>query len=114
MNGVGGAGEATGMADEQERGREAGGVDVEVTFSTFVLGLSTQALMLLGEIADPAGDPPAVDLGAAKQLIDIVGLLEAKTKGNLDATEQGLIESVLYDLRMRYVEIARRTSEEAT
>jgi hypothetical protein len=53
----------------------------------------------------------AVDLGAAKQLIDILGILKDKTKGNLDATEAGLLDNMLYDLRLRYVERVRRSEK---
>ena len=91
-------------ADARER------ADVPVTFSTFVLGLSTQALLHLGEITDPTSG--AVE--AAKQVIDILGIIERKTGGNLDQAESGLIEAVLYDLRMKYVEISRRGAKEAT
>jgi len=81
---------------------------VPVTFSSFVLGISTQALMHLGEVSDPERGDAHRDLGAAKQVIDILGLLQAKTKGNLEDDEQELLESVLFDLRMRYVELARK------
>jgi hypothetical protein len=88
--------------------------DLPVTFSTFLLGLSTQALLHLGEIPNPASGQVETDLIAAKQVIDILGILETKTRGNLDQAEQGLVESVLYDLRIRYVEIAQRHAKEAT
>lgn len=78
-----------------------------MTFSTFVISLSTQALFLLGEIADPKSDDPGVDLAGAKQLIDVLGILDEKTKGNLDSAEQSLLENILYNLRMQYVERAR-------
>lgn len=79
----------------------------EMTFSTFVIGLSTQALVLLGEIADPTSSTSVADLAGAKQMIDILGMLHAKTRGNLDEAEAGLIENVLYDLRMKYVQRSR-------
>ena len=78
----------------------------EINFSTFVMGLTTQALMHLGEIAEP-GQPQIPDLPAAKQMIDLLGILRDKTKGNLDAAEDQLLASMLYDLRMRYVEVSR-------
>jgi len=107
------------MADESEKsGHEsapgAPPLDVLVTFSTFLLGLSTQALLHLGEIPNPASSQIETDLVAAKQVIDILGVLDAKTRGNLEQAEQELLESVLYDLRMRYVELARRSAKEAT
>ena len=85
----------------------AGGADPEINFSTFVIGLSAQALAHLGEIPDPMHQSVHVDLDAARQVIDILGLLRDKTKGNLDKAEEPLLESVLYDLRMKYVERAR-------
>lgn len=81
--------------------------EVPVTFSTFVLSLSTQALLHLGEIPDPSLGRPSPDLVAAKQVIDILGMLLAKTTNNLEQDERSLLDSVLYDLRMRYVTLVR-------
>lgn len=79
----------------------------EINFSTFVMGLSTQALMHLGEIPDPEISH-GPDLAAAKQMIDLLGILRDKTTGNLEPAEEQLLSSMLYDLRMRYVEVSRR------
>ncbi len=79
----------------------------EINFSTFVMGLSTQALMHLGEIPDPEA-PQGPDLPAAKQMIDLLGILREKTTGNLETAEEQLLSSMLYDLRMRYVEVSRK------
>jgi hypothetical protein len=84
-----------------------------VNFSTFVLGLSTQALLLLGEMPDPATGQVVRDFPAAKQVIDILGLLRDKTRNNLEQGEDKLFESILYDLRMRYVELVRGGPKEA-
>ena len=81
-----------------------------INFSTFIISLSTQALAHLGEIPHPIDNQVTVDLAAAKQLIDILGVLKNKTQGNLDASESGLLESMLYDLRIKYVEHARGRS----
>ncbi len=81
--------------------------DEPVTFSTFVLGLSTQALLHLGEIPNPMTHALERDLGAAKHVIDILGILQEKTRSNLEPGEASLLDSVLYDLRMRYVELVR-------
>ncbi len=81
----------------------------EINFSTFIVGLSTQALLHLGEIPDPATGQQARDLTGAQQLIDILGMLQEKSRGNLEPGEQSLIEAILFDLRMKYVEIARQT-----
>lgn len=92
--------------------RQAGalGPTPEITFATFVVGLSTQALMHLGEIPDPQGGLITKDLAAAQQLIDIIGMLKEKTRGNLDHDEQALLDAILFDLRMKYVERARPAS----
>jgi hypothetical protein len=80
----------------------------EITFASFVFSLSTQALVHLGEIPDPVGGTTQVQLEAARQIIDILAVLDEKTRGNLDPAESSLLESALYDLRMRYVDRARR------
>ena len=81
----------------------------EINFTTFVVGLSTQALAALGEIPDPGSGQRIKDLRAAQQLIDIIGMLREKTRGNLDREEDSLIEAILFDLRMKYVELARQS-----
>jgi Domain of unknown function (DUF1844) len=79
-----------------------------INFSTFIISLSTQALMHLGEIADPLSGQVNKDISVAKQTIDIIGMLRDKTKGNLDAGEERLTEDILFDLRMRYVEAVKK------
>jgi hypothetical protein len=80
----------------------------ELNFAAFVISLSTQALAHLGEIPDPVQGTVRVELNAARQMIDILVILRDKTKGNLDSAEKALLDSALYDLRMKYVEKARR------
>jgi hypothetical protein len=82
--------------------------DSEITFPAFLVGISTQALVHLGEIPDPNGEQAAINLPAAQQLIDIVGMLKEKTRGNLDREEAELIEGILFELRMKYVERSRK------
>jgi len=77
-------------------------------FATFVLSLSHSALMHLGEAPHPESDKVDRDLPMAKQTIDLIGMLEEKTRGNLTGEEERLIEQVLYDLRMRYVELSKK------
>jgi Domain of unknown function (DUF1844) len=79
----------------------------EIGFATFVVSLSTQALMHLGEIPDPMTNQMERDLPAAQHMIDILGMLQEKTRGNLDQDEESLLRSILFDLRMKYVETAR-------
>ena len=81
-----------------------------LNFSTFILSLSTQALVHLGEIPNPIDNKLGTDLLAAKHMIDILGILKEKTKGNLDDSESGLLDTVLYDLRLNYVERVRGRS----
>lgn len=79
----------------------------EITFSTFVLSLGTQALVQLGEMPDPLTRKVSPDLVGAQQTIDILGVLEEKTRGNLNADEAELLRRLLFDLRLRYVEKTR-------
>lgn len=80
----------------------------DITFPTFVISLSTQALMHLGEVPDPTSGRVEKDVSVAKQMIDIIALLREKTRGNLDQGEDQLMEDVLFDLRMRYVEAVKK------
>jgi hypothetical protein len=75
----------------------------EVNFSTFVFSLSSSAILHFGEIPDPTSGENKKNLPMAKQTIDILGLLEEKTKGNLTDDEGDFLKNILYDLRMRYV-----------
>ena len=75
-----------------------------VDFSTFVLSLSHSALMHLGEAPSPETGAVEKNLPLARQTIDLVGMLEEKTKGNLTGDEERLVGQILFDLRMRYVE----------
>ena len=79
----------------------------EVNFSSFLLSLSSSILLHLGEIADPQSGEKKKDLALAKQTIDIITLLNDKTKGNLTEEEQNLMEHLLYDLRMRFVKASQ-------
>ena len=74
-----------------------------VNFSNFVISLSTSALFHFGDFPEHEGAGAEKNLPAAKQTIDILDMLAEKTKGNLDANEQNLIQGVLYELKMRYV-----------
>lgn len=76
-------------------------------FSTFVITLSTSAMLYLGEIPDPDGRKVEVNLPLAKHSIDLLVMLREKTKGNLTEDEQKLLEQMLYDLRLKYVAKSR-------
>jgi len=74
-----------------------------INFSSFVISLATQALMQLGQVKPPAGVDINVDRAAAKQTIDLLSMLEEKTKGNLDEEEVRLLSEVLHNLRLSFV-----------
>jgi hypothetical protein len=80
----------------------------EINFSTFVISLSTQVLMHLGEIANPISGTVDADVPAAKQMIDMLSMLKDKTRGNLNANEERLMQDILFDLRMKYVEAVKK------
>jgi hypothetical protein len=74
-----------------------------VNFTNFVISLSTSALFHFGDFPEYEGGKAEKNLPAAKQTIDILDMLNEKTKGNLDQNEASLIQGVLYELKMRYV-----------
>jgi hypothetical protein len=93
-----------GCQDGGKTADKPGGVCLpEVSFSTFVLSLNASALVHLGILEDPATGSKEKNLVLGKQTIDILGLLEEKTRGNLTAEEDGLLKNLLYDLRLVYV-----------
>lgn len=77
-----------------------------VTFSSFVISLGSSSLMLMGEQLDPQQTPIPVNLPQAKEIIDLLSVLEDKTKGNLTSDEQMVLRDMLYALRMKYVTLA--------
>lgn len=76
----------------------------ELDFATFILQLSSAAVLHFGDLPDPVTEKRQKDLALAKETIDLLGLLQEKTKGNLTPDEEALMEGVLYDLRMRYIQ----------
>jgi hypothetical protein len=75
------------------------------TFSDFLFWLATMAAVQFGDIPDPAsGRPIEPNLVGAGHLIEVIGMLQEKTAGNLSGEESKLLDSLLYDLRMRFVE----------
>jgi hypothetical protein len=87
-----------------ESGSQRGVPLPEVNFATFIFSLSSSALVHLGEIPEPSSNQVHQDLNLAKQIIDTLGMIEEKTRGNLDTDEERLLKGVLYDLRMRFVQ----------
>lgn len=79
--------------------------DQGVTFTGFILSLATTAAVHFGDIADPAtGEQLEPNLAAAAQMIELIALMQEKTKGNLSDTEAKLVDDLLYELRMRFVQ----------
>jgi hypothetical protein len=80
-----------------------------VDFAGFVLSLATSALYHMGFVGDPEHDQPAPepDLPLARQTIDTLEMLQHKTRGNLEAEEDQLLEGVLYELHLRFVEVSK-------
>jgi hypothetical protein len=78
-----------------------------VDFVTFVLSLSHSALMHFGEAPNPETGSVEKNLPLARQTIDLIAMLEEKTRGNLTGDEERLIGQILFDLRMRYVELSK-------
>lgn len=70
----------------------------------FVMSLGSSAMVNLGKVPAPGASETTKDLAAAKQIIDILGVLEEKTRGNLDESEEKLLKSLLYDLRVSFVD----------
>jgi hypothetical protein len=96
--------EGAGGAEDQS----GAGAMPKVDFSTFVLSLGTTALYQMGLVSDPAsGETVEADPLVAQQTVDTLEMLREKTRGNLDEEERKLIDSLLYELRMRFVEISR-------
>ena len=78
-----------------------------INFATFIFSLNSSALVQLGLMEDPMTGENTENLPLAKQTIDILSMLEEKTKGNLDTDEAAMLKNILYDLRIHYVKATR-------
>jgi hypothetical protein len=78
-----------------------------VDFATFILSLSHSALVHLGEAPNPETGSVEKHLALARQTIDLIAMLEERTKGNLSGDEERLIGQILFDLHMRFVEVSK-------
>ncbi len=78
-----------------------------ITFSTFILSLNTAALIHLGELEDPMTRKKQVNLELAKQTIDTLEMLKEKTKGNLTFDEEKLLDSIIYELKLKYIRLCK-------
>jgi hypothetical protein len=84
------------------------GSGIPVTFSSFVISLGSSSMMLMGEQLDPQQPPMPPNLPQAKDIIDLLSVLENKTQGNLTTDEQAVLRDMLYALRMKYVSLAAK------
>lgn len=91
----------------QQAADAAGPTAPPIDFSTFILSMAQSAVYHMGGFQDPVSGHTSTNLDLAKQTIDIISLLEGKTRGNLTEDEKRLLSHVLYDLRMRFVEAVR-------
>lgn len=88
----------------RKQGRSHSAKDFEVSFDKFIASLYMTSLMQLG-LAAPQGAKPEVDLIGARQTIDTLAMLQEKTKSNLTAAEENMMQNCLYELRMAYLEV---------
>jgi hypothetical protein len=85
--------------------------ETAINFPAFVLSLAHTAAVHFGDVPDPvSGRPAPRNLAAAQQMIDILSLMELKTRGNLTAEERQLLEQLLFELRLRFVEASKESS----
>jgi len=98
--------EATAKESESAAAQEQERADYqlpEINFATFIFSLNHSVLVHLGVIEDPVSGKMAKNLPLAKQTIDILGMMEEKTRGNLTNDEEKMLKNILYDLRMIYI-----------
>ncbi len=95
-------GESGAQAEESASGMDETQLP-QIDLSTFVISLNSSALVQLGILEEPGTGQKTKNLALAKQTIDVLAMLEEKTKGNLNRDEENILKSILYDLRMLYV-----------
>jgi len=96
------------MTDDTAAGPSSDAQASAISFAGFVLSLAHTTAVHLGDVPDPVtGSASEPKLDAAFQMIEIMGLLEEKTRGNLTAEERQLLEQILYELRMRFMEVQK-------
>ena len=101
------------MSDDQSADQSADQAESSVTFLGFVVSLAHTAAVHFGDVPDPvSGETHPANLPAAQQMIDILALIEEKTRGNLTAEERNLLDQILYELRLRYVEANKQAPPE--
>jgi len=94
----------SGVIEDREASQEAPpGTGAKIDFPSYILSYYTQGLVLLGEVPNPYTNKKEEDLEAARHTVDILSMLQEKTKGNLSKEESQLLEGVLYELRMKFM-----------
>lgn len=81
-----------------------------IDFSTFIISLRTSAMLHMG--SGQVGEGPSVDLALARQEIDLLGILEERTRGNLTGEEERLLCQILFDVRTRYLSVRERRRQD--
>ncbi len=92
---------------EEKKGQEEQILLPEVTFASFIVSLSTAALVHLGEMEEPGSGTKEKNLAMAKHSIDTLAMLQEKTNGNLDEEEKALLDHILFDLRLKFVKASK-------
>lgn len=99
------------MAEDTPTGAAHADEASAIGFTAFVLSLAHTAAVHFGDVPGPmSGQKADANLAAAQQMIDILALLEQKTRGNLTAEERQLLEQLLFELRLRFVEASKQGS----
>ncbi len=99
--------ETTKFDPQPQEGKDQRGSAPAIDFTTLVMSFASAALVSMGRVPDPAVGTVQKNLVIAQQNIDIIHLLHEKTKGNLTADEERLMDQVLYELRMSYVDATK-------
>ena len=98
------AADSSGVIDDLKASNEAPpGTGAKIDFPSYILSYYTQGLVLLGEVPNPYTNKKEEDREGARHTVDILSMLEEKTKGNLSKEESQLLEGVLYELRMKFM-----------
>jgi len=94
---------------DDDCGCKTPGVDLrEVDFSAFILSMGTTAMYHMGQGAPEADGKPSVNLPLARHVIDLLAMLQQKTRGNLSEDEKAFLERLLLDLRLKYVDVCKQ------
>lgn len=99
------------IAHEKTQDSHAGVYPEQIDFQTFMLSLASSAQISMGIVPNPITGRTSRDLSHAKQTLDILGLLEQKTKNNLTPEESGLLKNILFQLRMQFVELTKHEKQ---